>query len=212
MMEISKLEGYFPFTPVGIASRHINKNVRTILDVGCGTGEPMIYINRKQKYVTTGLDVFPEYINICKKKQSHDNYIVGDALTAKIERHFDLVLCSRVLEHFTREQGIELINKMENIANVQVIIVTPVGDFKQSEFDGNKYQEHKYIWSDLELQRMGYRTYLNGFKSKLTDKADNITPFQTSLAVLRYGLWGIFGWMPEIMPSLAANMVAIKEL
>jgi len=208
----AKLEGYFPFTPIGIVSRHINKSAVNILDLGCGKGDPMLFINRDKKYYTVGVDVYPQYINICKKKKSHDKLINSDITKLDYPQNlYDIVLGIRILEHFTQEDGAKLLDQMEKMARKQVIIVTPVEKFEQSKYDGNGYQEHKFIWKPSELRNRGYKVYLNGIKGFQKDSGD-ITMAEKFIGFIGHILWVSFGWLPLIFPSIAANMVAVKNI
>ena len=208
----AKLEGYFPYTPTAIVYRHLNKHAVNILDLGCGKGDPMLFINRSKKYYTVGVDAFPEYLQMCKLKNSHNRYIQGDILEQMFSQNtYDIVLGLRILEHFTKEDGIKLLDKMESTARKQVIIVTPVEDFKQTKYDNNRFQEHKYIWTPQELKDRGYKIYLNGFKGIQKDSA-TVSHAMKRVAIVGHVVWGIFGWLPMFIPSIAANMVAVKDL
>ena len=55
----AKAQGYIPFTPLNVACWKLDKDARTILDLGCGVGEPMEFINRKRNYRAIGIDIFP---------------------------------------------------------------------------------------------------------------------------------------------------------
>lgn len=208
----ARLEGYLPFTPVNIVYRHLDKKAKNILDLGCGKGDPMVFINRDKQFQTVGVDIFPEYLNICRQKHSHNELIYSDILELEIpHKSYDIVLGLRVLEHFTVVEGAYLLGKMEAIARKQVIIITPVEQFKQSSFDNNRFQEHKYIWSPAELRFRGYKLYLNGLKGFQHDSAVE-TRFQKIFAFGGLLLWVIMGWLPLVFPSVAANMVAVKDL
>ena len=207
-----KLEGYVPFTPVNIVSRHLNKDARDILDLGCGKGDPMLFLNKERKYYVMGAEIFPEYIKICEKKMSHDVVIEYDLKELEhFAMKFDVVLGLRILEHFTKEDGIKILDNMERIANKQVIITTPIEQFRQSAYDDNKFQEHKYIWSPEELKARGYRIYLNGIKGFQFDSA-TITKRQKIVSYFGHVLWSISGFIVFFIPSMAANMVAVKDL
>jgi len=59
-------------------SRHL-KNVRTILEVNCGTGEDAIWLARKT-FKITATDISPKMIEVAKSKAAHKNldYLVSD--------------------------------------------------------------------------------------------------------------------------------------
>ena len=86
----------------------------TVLDLGCGYNSPIQYCN--QKY-SVGVEKFESYLQESKKKGIHNKYVKADITKIEFKpKSFDAVLCSEVLEHLTKEEGTELIKKMENWA------------------------------------------------------------------------------------------------
>jgi len=53
-----KMRPYIPFTSLNTVWRHLGASSETLLDVGCGKGEPAKFINRKDKYFLVGFDAF----------------------------------------------------------------------------------------------------------------------------------------------------------
>lgn len=48
--------------------------------------------------------------------------------------------------------------ELERVARRQVLLSTPVGKYEQHPFDGNPYQEHKYIWNPKNLRAIKLRS------------------------------------------------------
>lgn len=208
----AKAEGYIPFTPLNIAYTHLDKRVRTILDLGCGKGGPMRFINRHQKYYSVGVDIFPAYLDICKERGSHDELVQQDIRELNLPpKSFDAVLALRVLEHLTQVEGMKLLTKLETIAHYQIILITPIESFKQSTCDDNECQEHKSNWSPAQLKDLGYKVYPNGLRGIQKDTA-HITRFEKIIAGMGHVLWVLGGPIVMLFPSLAANMVAVKNI
>lgn len=104
-----KLRPHIPFTMLNTILKNLDKTSRSILDVGCGKGQPMKYINRHKKYFTVGVDIFEPYINLCKEQQIHNEYILGDVRNLEFKNQsYDVVLCTEVLEHLTQAEISEL--------------------------------------------------------------------------------------------------------
>lgn len=207
-----KSEGYFPFTPLNIAYNKMDKKVSSILDLGCGKGYPMLYINRKKRYHTVGVDVFKEYIDNCKRIESHDKLILDDVLEVDYNKKvFDVVLGLRILEHFTKEEGYLLLHKMESVAKKQVILITPIEDYEQTVYDNNTYQEHKCIWKPEELKERGFKIYYNGIKGFQKDTI-KMNLYEKLRSYMGHFLWVTCGWLPVIYPKIASNVVAVKNL
>jgi SAM-dependent methyltransferase len=64
----------------------------SILDVGCGSGEPIArYFIEKGCHVT-GVDSSPALIDLCKSRFPDQNWIVNDMRTLSLNRRFDGIL------------------------------------------------------------------------------------------------------------------------
>lgn len=138
----------------------------SILDVGCGNNSPIRRVSYNKYCV--GVDAFKPSIDQSKKKKIHAKYYRMNVLKLKDkfkENEFDCVLASDLIEHLTKEEGVELIRQMETIAKHKVIIFTPNGFLKQPECKGNPYQLHKSGWRPIEFQYRGYKVKgINGLK------------------------------------------------
>jgi len=162
-----KVRGYIPFSNWWILGRKINRSANSILDLGCGVGSPMLFINRDKQFYTVGIDGYSQSIEQCKKDKTHTVLLCTDI--RKIphkENTFDIVMCLQVLEHLNKQDGELLLKNMEKIAKKQVIISTDINEFVQGAYDGNELQVHKYIWNVDKLQEHGFTVYglsLKGF-------------------------------------------------
>ncbi len=156
-----RLRGYIPFTNWNLVWRHLDKKAANILDVGCGTGKPMRFLNRHGRFITTGFDGFEPSLEQCRRDNSHNTLVLGNIKSFPFgDKSFDIILCLQVLEHFEKEEGKLLLEQMEQIARKQVIVTTDVGKFVQSQGStGNPLQEHKYVWSIKELRESGYKVF-----------------------------------------------------
>jgi len=74
-----------------------------ILDVGCSGGE-LLYDLEKSGFVNlSGTDISQDAITLAKKRKSISNFFVGDAQNLKINKKFDVIIASDVLEHLSDE-------------------------------------------------------------------------------------------------------------
>ena len=64
---------------------------RTILDVGCGTGEHARRL--ATDFDVDGIDLEPEFINIAKSKVASGRFTVADMRKFSLEKQYDAVLC-----------------------------------------------------------------------------------------------------------------------
>lgn len=143
----------------------IDRSARTILDVGCGQGKPMILIKMRtniQKAV--GVDLFEPYIKEARKLKTHDEFIIQDVRKINFEpKSFDIVLSSHVIEHLPKKDALALLDKMEKIAKKQIVIASPIGEMYHPAVDGNKLQIHLSAFTPEEFRKRGYKTVNYGW-------------------------------------------------
>lgn len=66
---------------------------KSILDVGCGFGDIIPFIQAKTETFTyTGYDLVPEFISIAKEKYQKYNFIVGDYFSHPSKHFFDIIM------------------------------------------------------------------------------------------------------------------------
>jgi len=128
----------------------------TVLDLGCGRGSNSPLEGMALTY-TLGVDIFEPYLEECRQKKIHSDYIRADIRGIEFkDGSFDAVLMLEVLEHFTKEEGRRLLDKCSRWARRKVIISTPNGYLWQDGYDNNPFQEHKSGWSVEELRSLGF--------------------------------------------------------
>jgi len=60
---------------------------------------------------------------------------------------YDLVIAGDVLEHFTKENGKNLIDEVYSHVSKAAIFCVPLGDgYKQGKVCDNEFEEHKAVW------------------------------------------------------------------
>lgn len=156
-----RIRGYVPFTLWNHVWRHLDKKARSILEVGCGKGGAMRFLNKYGQFYTIGVDAFEPYLRECQKQKTHSDCILCDVRWLPFRRKsFDVVLSMQVLEHLEQQEGKELLNQMERLARKQVILSTDIGEHVQTKaINGNPYQVHQYVWSADELKGTGFKVY-----------------------------------------------------
>lgn len=64
----------------------------SILDIGCGSAEPIARYFIGQGYEVTGVDASPALIGICQNRFPDQNWFVADMRTLSLDRHFNGVV------------------------------------------------------------------------------------------------------------------------
>lgn len=136
----------------------------SILDLGCGSNSPIQYYHF---HYSIGVELFEQYIQQSKTRRIHSDYIKADIRKIEFkEKSFDAVLALDVVEHLTKEEGHELIQKMEKWAKKKIIIFTPNGHLHQNGYDDNPLQLHKSGWKVKEFKELGFKVFgINGWKT-----------------------------------------------
>lgn len=133
-----------------------------LLDVGGGggtVGKPL------WKCPIHVIDIYPP-------ETIPSNFTLGNALDiVQIygEKSFDIVLACEVIEHLSREDGLVLLDRLEQVARKCIVITTPNGfdaqdpaNFPNEKWAKNPYQKHISGWLPEDFMSRGYTTYFNG--------------------------------------------------
>jgi SAM-dependent methyltransferase len=226
-----KARPWVPFTALNTVWRMMDKEAKTMLDVGCGKGEPMAFINRQGKFKVVGIDIFKPYLEEAREKshvlrpksnnkqghrtsdlgQIYSNLILGNVRNLPFkDQSFDLVICIEVLEHLEKKDGERLLSELERVAKRQILLTTPVGKYEQHPFEANPHQEHKYIWKPRELKEKGYKVRGVGFKG-MGGEGSWAVQLPSVLQPFRYLIYSLGTLFSYFFPEVACHIVAEKN-
>jgi SAM-dependent methyltransferase len=131
---------------------------RSVLDVGVGFGKwgvlcrdvLEVYHERMNRPDWTarvdGIEIHDSYRNDLWR-YAYDNVHVGNAAQVLTGLgHYDLILCCDVIEHFEKNEGLDLLRLMLQHGEV-VVITSPRGYSPQGPTHSNEYQTHLSGWS-----------------------------------------------------------------
>ena len=206
-----KLHFYVPLSPLNTMWRMLDKDTKSILDIGCGKGEPMMFINGRRKFRVVGIDIFKPYLEETKRQGVYRDIILGDVRHLPLKRKsFDAVMCLEVVEHLEKEDGERLLQAMEEVARKQVILSTPVGRFEHKD-NFNPYQEHRSFWMPVELKRLGYK--IRGYGLPLIGGQKGLLArLPEPLRTIRRIIWILASFFSQFFPESAGWMICTKIL
>ena len=154
----SRLRPYIPLTSMNIVWRKLDRHAHSILDVGCGRGETISFINRHRNFLAVGIDIFEPSLEAAKRQNVYRDLLLGDVRYLPFShKSFDILICSEVIEHLEKKSGERLLAELERVARKQILLTTPVGTYKQHASGGNPHWEHKYIWNPEDFKSRGYK-------------------------------------------------------
>lgn len=146
------------------------RGCRNVLDLGCGERSPLRLIKDNPAYAglySVGVDIFSPYImKNLEGQRIHSEYINQNIFEIDFpEKSFDCALLLDVIEHFTREDFLAFLPKLEKIAK-KIIIITPNGFNEQDSYDDNPYQKHLSGWTVDDFEKLGFSCRgMSGLKS-----------------------------------------------
>ncbi|GAB4018172.1 class I SAM-dependent methyltransferase [Spirosoma migulaei] len=79
----------------------LNPPGASILDLGCGMGEPIAKYLLEQGCSVTGVDTSPTFIDLCRNRFPEQNWIVADMRTVVIKKKFQGILAWDSFFHLT---------------------------------------------------------------------------------------------------------------
>jgi hypothetical protein len=109
----------------------------------------------KFEKIIDGIEVFEKYLTPTHRF-IYNEILIGDAkdIVKKLSRRYDLVLLIDVLEHFSKEEGGEMIKDiLDHNESVLISVPRDIGD--QEDVFGNKHETHRAQWTTQDLKKMG---------------------------------------------------------
>src|SRR5258708_4057574 len=75
----------------------------SVLDLGCGGGEPIARYFVDHGFKVTGIDTSPKMIGFCKQRFPEETWLVGDMRHLRLDRCFDIIVAWDSFFHLDHE-------------------------------------------------------------------------------------------------------------
>ena len=137
--------------------------LKTGLDIGCGETSPLAPL-RARGFRSIGIDASPECIERARRKGLHDDYYCADIRTFPLRSlaPIEVVVMSHVIEHFSRDEGLNLLREAEQLAGRLLYVETPHGFVEPAYYDGDPFQRHRSGWFPWDFEARGYSVFGSG--------------------------------------------------
>jgi ubiquinone/menaquinone biosynthesis C-methylase UbiE len=167
--------------------KHKNKSIK-ILDIGCAGGPLIKDLAHAGFTNVSGIDFSPEAIELCKKRNLENVFVMDAHATSFEDNSFDLIIASDCLEHLEDDQRAlkdwHRILKKEG----EAIIFVPAFNF---------------LWSSHDVVNQHFRRY--------TKKSLNEKLIQASFTVEKNSYWNFTLFFPTALIRILQNKIKAKN-
>jgi SAM-dependent methyltransferase len=158
---------------LGPVHRHIREDMlrvvtslapRTILDVGCGSGDNLAALATARRFELAGIDISAEALAIAGQRVPSARLARVDVEQAALPERFDLVMSIQVIEHV--RDDVSALRHMASMASRYVFISTMQGRMRRSELAIGHVRNYSRVELHRKLELAGLepmRTYGWGF-------------------------------------------------
>ncbi len=140
-------------------------NPKSILDIGCGWGK-YGFLSReylmgmywdKNTVLIEAVEGYEKNINLMQREIYNNIYICNALDFDKyLRKEYELILIIDVFEHFTKEDGVKIIEKLrEKTRNLLISIPRYVTVQKGYSDDTSKFEEHRAFWTRKMFKELG---------------------------------------------------------
>ncbi|MBN1618430.1 class I SAM-dependent methyltransferase [Candidatus Dojkabacteria bacterium] len=191
-----------------------NKAIVNILDIGCGNGRFIPFINNFDiNYKYTGFDISSELLNLAKKRYVKNNikFLVGDLLKINeseiCDFHYDLITCFNVFHHIPSYRiRVECIKKLISLLNPDGFIVLTFWKFVEFK----RFNEHLIPWGSLnvnesDLESGDFIMDWRSFTSKISESSISNSSTQTIPTNVRYCHYFSDAEVDQILSDILSN-------
>lgn len=130
---------------------------RSVLDIGCGPDSVMQYFGCER---LVGFEGYAPAVEEARKRGTHHQMVLGDVRNLGESfkpREFDAIVALDLIEHLPKEDGLKMLQSMEQISSKKVLLITPNGFLPQGNTEQGDLQQHLSGWDTDDMTNLGYR-------------------------------------------------------
>lgn len=142
-----------------------------ILDLGCGTGEPVAKYVVERGFRVTGVDESSEMLRFARKAVPKAELIHADIVTVDLEDTFDAAVAWDSMFHVERKHHAAIYRKLANALRTGRRVLLSVGGSAPTEAEGEGFTSEMY----------GQTFYYSGFAPEVTRELIEAAGFEIEL-------------------------------
>jgi 2-polyprenyl-3-methyl-5-hydroxy-6-metoxy-1,4-benzoquinol methylase len=128
-----------------------------ILDIGCGRGEFITYLNSKGYTKVSGVDASVEMVDFCKKNGIVNVSVIDDLkhyLLQHIET-FDLITLNDTIEHFPKQEAVDILKAIKSSLKNGGLLLVRTGNFSTLGGAYLRYKDftHEIAYTEFSLEQ-----------------------------------------------------------
>jgi len=128
-------------------------NVRSVLDVGCGSGDNLAALASLGRYELTGVDISQEALTLARPRVPSACLFLLDIEHQSLPEQFDLVVCIQVVEHLLDDMA--ALRNIARAARRYVLISTIQGRMRASELAIGHVRNYSAVELGSKLELAG---------------------------------------------------------
>jgi SAM-dependent methyltransferase len=139
-----------------------NLEFASVLDVGCGQGSPLEALAESRPGIElAGIDISVQAVELAKHRLPGATFSALDLTKGSLDRKFDLIVCSDVLEHI--EDDVAALANMRKMASRWCVISTLQGRMRKFEREVGHVRNYRRgeLTSKIEAAGFVIRRQLN---------------------------------------------------
>lgn len=213
-LKYKTLKKVFPnlaFTSYVSELKKIFKDCNTVLDLGCGAWSPVSFLDWEY---SLGVDACSDSLFEAKQKSTHTEFRqmdIKNIVQTFSKDKFDCCVALDFIEHFTKQDGLKIIEDMEKVAKKLIVISTPNGEVLPFKGRDSSLEDHLSSWSVNELKELGFKV-VGIYGDKSLRGPSHSLKFKPKI------LWGLISEMTHfcyaryLFPQRAAALLCYKPV
>ena len=124
---------------------------KEVLDLGCGTGTMLHYLQREEKCIPYGVDIIRLNIHQCRKKMKDGQFFRQDIINYldETKKKFDLVILYGVIGCFTVDKQRVIIDKISNRLNSGGVLWIGANIYTDSSYKFQTYPVPRGFYEEI---------------------------------------------------------------